>query len=137
MKGRKNVLLIELIAVIFFFAISTVVTVQVFYEANRQSRINYRTTCALVEIESWAERFSMLSNPDDLSAEWGAPMENGMYRLDSDDEFFITLKREAEVTGAGVITRFTLSAYDARFADTPLLVSLPVDVYFPGSGESA
>ena len=135
MKGRKNVMLVELIAVIFFFAISTAVTLQVFFEAYRQSTVSNRMTTALVEIESWAERIAMTTDVDELLADWTRESEGDTFTRTSDYGYFLTMTYEAEGMPAGTMMRFTLTAYDAVRIDSPLLLTMPILLYLPGSGD--
>ena len=54
---RTNIVLIELIIVILFFSLSSVITLQLFVEANRQSKESKVTTDLLVKIENKANEF--------------------------------------------------------------------------------
>lgn len=135
MKGRNNGLLIELIIVIFFFSISTVVSLQVFAEAYSKSHTSIQKTYALIEIESWAERISKVDDLDGLLQEWGGDSERAM-RIESDDGYYLSMEYETEETSAGKLIHFVLSAYDTTHEEEPLLLSMPVALYLPGSGET-
>lgn len=54
---RTNIVLIELIIVILFFSLSSVITLQLFVEANRQSKESKVTTDLLIKMENKANEF--------------------------------------------------------------------------------
>lgn len=54
---RTNIVLIELIIVILFFSLSSVITLQLFVEANRQSKESKITTDLLIKMENKANEF--------------------------------------------------------------------------------
>ena len=133
-RTRKNVLLIELIVVIFFFSISAAITLQVFALAYQRSHESSDTTFALVIAQDWAEQSSMGADPEETLIEGGWIMADGLYLWNGEGKFPMTAEISREATAAGEIVSVVFEVYIAGPCETKLLYTLPVDRYIPGAG---
>jgi|GEM_PF-1907020 len=133
-RTRKNVLLIELIVVIFFFSISAAITLQVFALAYQRSHESANTTYALVIAQDWAEQSSTGADPEETLAEGGWILSDGLYLWNGVEGFPMTAEVSREATAAGEIVSIVFEVYNAGPYETTLLYTLPIDRYLPGAG---
>lgn len=132
MKNYKgNTLLIELIIVLLFFALSQTVVVSMFAAAHDKAERSSLLSSALVYSEGVAERLSIEENPDAALLEMGFAGEDGTYVYANSDGFDVTVTINREEKPAGEMLCITV----ASSVNGEELVSLPVQQYLPKEGE--
>lgn len=135
-RSPRNVLLIELIIVIFFFSLSAVITLQAFVRAYEDTLRSNQYNQALTVAQDWAERLYAAKEPEALlqQAGWQAVLDG--YETEWED-FHLSVSLEQEVHSAGEIRRMrvTVLPMDRDDEQAAPLVSLPVARYMPASQE--
>lgn len=132
MKNYKgNSLLIELIIVLLFFALSQTVVVSMFAASNEKAEKSNILSSALIFSESIAERLCIEENPDTVLLENGFAGGDGMYTYTDPHGFDvqITLRRENKVAGEMMYIDVT------ALHEGNNLFTLPVQNYMPKEGE--
>ena len=133
-RTRKNVLLIELIIVILFFAVSAAITLQVYSMAHIRSQDSGDLTYALMAAQDWSDRLSLSEDPEGLLLEGGWALEKGGYTFAPSSGYEMELSMEREAMPAGTMTLVTISVFNAAREDRPLILTLPSEVYAPSAG---
>lgn len=132
---RPNAMLIELVIVILFFALSAGIILQLFVAAHDRSAQNETDTAAMLMAEDFAERFAASRQPLDAFLEadgWAAQADARTKQVAREGATPLTLHLtgESEQAEAGTLDRLTLTIRDGgREA-----VTLPVSRYLPGEG---
>ncbi len=126
MRYKGNLVLLELLIALAFFAVSAVIGTGVLARAYKTSVDSRRTTDALFVAQSWAERIAAAEDPVAL-LDGSARKDAGGYAIEQDGYTLRALVMP-EDTGAGTL-------YDIRLSvsrgDVPL-VDLPASRYVPG-----
>lgn len=132
MKNYKgNTLLIELIIVLLFFALSQTVVVSMFAAAHEKAEHSSLLSSALVYTEGVAERLSIEENPDAALQEMGFAGGDGTYVYVNSEGFDVIVSVDREERPAGEMLCITVTASE----NGEELVSLPVQQYLPKEGE--
>ncbi len=128
MKNYKgNMLLIELVIVILFFALSQVVLVQVFAEAQRKTVHTSKLNKALITAQDIVEQLCNNPDPDVTLAQVGfVGGVAGSYVFSNQDgvDFFATISRLSQPQGEMVTVKLTAKLEDQA------LFTLPSVQYF-------
>lgn len=128
---RPNSMLVELVIVILFFAISASVILQLFVAAGARSAQSTTDTAALLMAEDFAERFAASKLPADsfLEADGFAQDGDTYMRTAEAGKRTLTLAvtGENEDTGAGVLDALHLAIHDQE----RVVLTLPVSRYLP------
>ena len=136
-RTRKNVLLIELIIVIFFFSISAATTLQVFGHAYIKSDSSANINAALNLVQDWAEQISLSGDPEGMLSEAGWQEADGLLRITAGEKYYLTAFAERGQTAAGALVRVQLSVFSASLEDAPPIFTMPIVCYIPDSGVGA
>lgn len=132
MKNYKgNTLLIELIIVLLFFALSQTVVVSMFAAAHEKAERSSILSSALVYTEGVAERLSIEESPDTALTDMGFAGGDGIYVYANSEGYDVTVTVDREDKPAGEMLCITVTASK----DGEELVSLPVQQYLPKEGE--
>lgn len=138
-RTPRNVLLIELIIVIFFFSLSAVITLQAFVRAYEDTQRSRQYTRALAVAQDWAEQLYAAKDPELLlqRADW-QPMPGGNGYASEQNDLHLSVSLEQESQDAGVTRRMRVTVLPLDGDDTQAnpLVSLPVARYMPASQEA-
>lgn len=131
---KPNTMLIELVIVILFFAISAAVILQLFAAAGTRSAQNTTDSTALLMAEDFAERFAASTLPADafLEAE-GYAQDGDVYTRTAaagKRTLTLTVSGNSEQTSAGALDALHLAVYDQERA----VLTLPVSRYLPKEG---
>ncbi|MBE5777854.1 MAG: hypothetical protein E7331_00825 [Clostridiales bacterium] len=132
MKNYKgNTLLIELIIVLLFFALSQTVVVSMFAASHEKAEHSSLLSSALMYTEGVAERLSIEENPDTALLEMGYAGGDGNYAYTDPQGFdvSVSLRREEKAAGEMIYATITATGNGSE------LVSLPVQRYLPKEGE--
>lgn len=132
MNTRKpNSMLIELVIVILFFAISAGIILQLFMAAHERSSQSTFDTTALLLAEDLAARFQTSDLPADdfIQAEGFAQEPDGAKKTFTHGAQTVrmALSGESKQTGAGTLDAWMLDVYDGE----RLAFSLPISRYIP------
>lgn len=128
MRIRGNLLLVELLIVILFFSLSSVITLEMFLTARETSAKAEDLNDALFTLEDWAERVASASDPVAELRAGGFAGEDGMLTLTGASSTIVAAV-SPEVTSGGVLYRIELSAY--KTGDPEPILTLPADCYRP------
>lgn len=134
---RNNVVLLELIIVLLFFAISTTIILQVFVHAYQRSNESSRISEAIISAEDWAERISISGDPEGMLVDAGWTKTDEGYVMYFANELTIEISMEKSQGDAGMFLDMTIEVYNESPAERPLLVALPLKRYIPFYGGSA
>lgn len=131
--SKSNVLLIELVIVILFFALTAATAMQLFVGSHLKSRHNTMVQEASVLCQDWAEQLRGERDMEAyLIAHGFVRAEDGAYALTHDRQ---TLRAELgqENMAAGTLGFCKFSVTDDRQTekDTDPLCTLPVSAYTP------
>jgi len=127
MKNYKgNMLLIELVIVILFFALSQVVIVQVFAQTHKKNLDTARLNKSMVFAANILERLCNEKNPDGALLREGFMGQGGVYTHTKMPEvdFFANVSRLQQPSGELVSVELTAKQEDA------VLFTLPSVQYF-------
>lgn len=128
---KPNTMLVELVIVILFFAISASVILQLFVAAGSRSAQSTTDSAALLMAEDFAERFAASKLPADAFLEAdGFTQEGETYARNAEAgnrTVTLTVSGADEETGAGVLDTLHLAVYDKERA----VLTLPVSRYLP------
>ncbi len=126
MRYKGNLVLLELLITLAFFAVSAVIGTGVLARAYKTSVDSRRTTDALFIAQSWAER---IADAEDLVAllDESARKDADGYAMEQDG-YSLRVRVAPEETGAGTLYDIRLSV---SLGDDPL-VELPASRYVPG-----
>ena len=134
-RSRRNIVLIELIVVIFFFALSAAITLQMFGAAHDFSADSAETTEALLLAQDWAEQIAASGDPTVTLTESGWELSGDKYRLAVSEVYTLAISLEIEAARAGDMAYLSIEVYGESPDGTQLLLTLPVSLYLPGTGE--
>ena len=141
-RGRSNVFLMELILVILFFALSSVVILQLFVSAKEEGDRSRGTTEACRYAQDLAERFKASPGETALAlTEEGWSEENDVYTLGLTRDWQpagntapvylarLTLVRRSVQTGGLMTVQIRISRMNEE--NGGVLCTLPAAVYLP------
>lgn len=126
MRYKSNLVLLELLIALTFFAVSAMIASGVLARAHQIGLDSRRTTEALFIAQDWAERIAASDDPSSLITSAGAPAEGG-YAIEQDG-YTVLAAITSEATDAGTL-------YDIRLtvsAKGKALITLPASRYVPG-----
>lgn len=126
MRYKGNLVLLELLIALAFFAISTVIGAGVLASAYKIGMDSRHTTDALFIAQSWAERIAAADDPIEPLVAAGHQTQGG-YRLE-EDGYAVQAQVSPEETGAGTLYAIRITV--SRAGET--LVTLPASRYVPG-----
>lgn len=129
MRIRGNLLLVELLVVILFFSLSSVITLEMFLTARDTSAKAETLNEVLFALEDWAERVSSSEDPVAEMRAGGFLGDETALALDK-GVFTIEAVVSSEDTQGGTLYTILLSAYVT--GETDPVLSLPADFYRPG-----
>jgi hypothetical protein len=125
MRYKGNLVLLELLIALAFFAVSAVIGTGVLARAYKTSVDSRHTTDALFIAQSWAERIAAADDPvSELSA--AGRQENGDYSIKEGD-YTVSASVDPEDTGAGTMYDIQLTVLLGEQA----LITLPASRYVP------
>lgn len=128
MKNYKgNTLLIELIIVLLFFALSQTVVVSMFAASHEKAERSSLLSASLMFSESLAERLSTEEKPDAALLEMGFAGGEGEYAYTDSRGFDVEVSMRREEKPAGEMLYITITAS----GNGEELVTLPVQQYLP------
>ncbi len=126
MRYKGNLVLLELLIALAFFAVSAVIASGVLARAHQIGLDSRRTTEALFIAQDWAERIAVSDDPASLIKGAGTEAEGG-YAIEQDGYIvYAALTPEAEDAGTLYDIRLTVSIRDKA------LITLPASRYVPG-----
>lgn len=143
-RGRSNVMLAELVIVVLFFSLISVIVTQMFVATTQKSQGNERTQQALMLAQDTAELLSM--QEDKVAAAlllregFAALSEDGTYEKTLEDGRFriFVAYGPQETADAGQLYRGRVVVYDPKHpaaqgdaSAAPVLVELPLASYLP------
>jgi Tfp pilus assembly protein PilV len=126
MRYKSNLVLLELLIALAFFAVSAMIASGVLARAHQIGLDSRRTTEALFIAQDWAERIAASDDPATLIKSAGTVVEDG-YAIEQDG-YTVHAVVAPEATGAGIL-------YDIRLtvsAKGKALITLPASRYVPG-----
>lgn len=127
---KSNTLLVELIIVILFFALSQAIVLQVFAKAQQLNRDTEALNRALMQAQDAAEMLAASDSAESALLSLGFTLsENGLYTVQGKG-YSITAQVSAQAQGAGTLTSVELAAY----RDGAELFRLPAARYRGGAG---
>ena len=124
--SRANALLVELLIVIFFFMLTSMILVQLFADAKMKSVTARATNSAMLETQNIAEELYASDDPDGLLSGMGFTGEEGKWVLARKDYVLRVTPTEEKMAG-GVLRTWEISA--TRNED--VLITLPSTRYVP------
>lgn len=135
-RTPRNVLLIELIIVIFFFSLSAVVTLQAFVRAYEETLQSRQYTRALTIAQDWAELLFAADDPEATLLQAGWHATTGGYETQQED-YHLSVSLEQSQQDAGVTRRMRVTVVPPGWDDEQenQVISLPVARYVPASQE--
>jgi len=123
---RGNTLLIEMVVVILFFALSQTIVLQVFAKAQQVNRNAEILNHALMRAEDAAETLAVSDDAETALTELGFTLNADEYRLaDEEDGYRLVATVGRFTQPAGVLTTVELKAY----RDDTELFTLPASRY--------
>lgn len=126
-KGKSNSLLMELLIVTLFFAISASVLVEVFAAAGNQNRRAEHLNVAQATAQDVADRLYAASDAEACLTECGFEQDGEIW-VRADDPLEIQVTLHEEETEGGVMRRAEVRACEGE--DT--LLTLPASRYLSG-----
>lgn len=125
---KGNVVLIELVIVLIFFALSQVAIVQVFAAAQQKTNESRLLNEALLTAQDAAEQLALSDDPEALLSGLGYAQQDGLYRYQSPAGYAVVARitRLTQPNGALVSVQLSAQQGDAT------LFTLPVNRYAPG-----
>ncbi len=125
MRYKGNLVLLELLIALTFFAVSAMIASGVLARAHQIGLDSRRTTEALFIAQDWAERIAASDDPASLIKAAGTAAEDG-YAIEQDGyTVYAAITREEEEAGALYDIRLTVSAKGREF------ITLPASRYIP------
>jgi len=126
MRYKGNLVLLELLIALAFFAISAVIGAGVLASAYKISVHSHRTTDALFIAQSWAERIAAAEDPLSPLRAADPELQDGC-RFEQDG---YTVEAEIKPEAAGAGTLYGIRIVVSRQGEE--LVALPASRYAPG-----
>ncbi len=127
---RGNTLLIEIVIVILFFALSQAIVLQVFARAQQVNHNTELTNHALMRAEDAAETLAVSSDADAALVSLGFVRNGDAYSLTDDEGYRLTATVLRFTQSAGVLTTVELTGY----SDDTELFTLPAVRYGEEAG---
>lgn len=126
-SGSRNALLTEITVVILFFALSSVVLLNLFSKVHATTQSAKTKTQAVIFVQNLSESLKAGENMENVLSENGFGEENGEWMLDT-GEFTVraSLEEANGYAGKTMTCRITASY------DETVLTSVPVSKYTPG-----
>jgi Tfp pilus assembly protein PilV len=128
MRYKGNLVLLELLIALAFFAVSAVIGAGVLASAYRIGMDSRHETDALFVAQNWAERIAAADDPVAPLKAQGAGVD-GNYRFE-DGDYTVVASVNPEDTGAGTLydIRLTVSRGDKALAQLPASRYVPEGV---------
>lgn len=129
---KGNALLIELIIVLLFFALSQTVVVSMFASSHEKAEKSSTLSAALLYSENISEQLSREAQPDTALQEMGFAGEDGLYFYSDAAGFDVQVSITRTEKPMGEMLCITVTALH----EGEELLSLPVQNYLPKEVES-
>ncbi len=126
-SGHTNILLLELLVVIFFFMISVTTIVELFATARLKSTHAQAANAAMLQAENAAERLYARDDAEGELTAMGFVQKDGAWVLE-DERYTLQAEITEEQTDAGRIRTVTLTAVK----NGEQLLQIPAARYIPG-----
>ena len=125
---KGNTLLMELMIVILFFALSQAIILQVFAKSHQINRDSEVLSHALMHAEDIADTLAVSSSPEEVLINYGfIPSAAGLLVLE-DEQYTLAVTINRLTQTAGVLTNVTITGYQGETE----LFSLPASHYKGG-----
>ena len=124
---NQNVLLVEIMIAVLFFALSATVILETYAAARQFADRSQTETGALIEAQNLAEQLYASDDPEAILRQTGFENSENGWVLQR-DEYRIELVLEQEQTSVGTIFGAKITA----FSGEKTIVELPVARYLPG-----
>ena len=130
--SRSNIVLLELLIIILFFSLSSVVILRLFQTAHQQMERSTKTNGSLMNVQCWAERLYAQEDPVGYLTKigWSMVDKNEYTRIHEPTGVLLRAYVTVEDSEQGRVCRTVITAEDKDL----LLFTLPVCRYFPGMG---
>ncbi len=109
-RYRGNVVLVELIIVILFFALSQMVVLQVFAAAQEKTTANAARSAAMLAVQDTLECLSVSDDAENTLEQLGYVREGAGYRREESHGVELTAVINRLSQPAGVLTKVALTA---------------------------
>lgn len=127
-KNRnQNILLIEIIIAVLFFALCSVVMLETFVAARESERISGIEMAALIEMQNISEEMYAADDAESFISGRGFEYADGVWTFDA-EEYVLEADINNEVTMAGKIVEFNIRA----LRNDEMIAELPGSRYMPG-----
>lgn len=123
----QRTLLVEIMIAVLFFALCSTVLLRAFVSAKEYSRRAGVDSEALLEAQDIAEQLYVSEDGEALLAECGFAQDEGAWRRESADGYYLEVRLDSEEASAGSLLIATVRA---MMADE-LIVELPSVRYVP------
>ena len=124
--SRANALLVELLIVIFFFMLTSVILVQLFADAKIRSVTARATNSAMLETQNIAEELYAAEDPEGFLGQMGFTGEAGEWILQRND-YVLHVAPTVENMPGGVLKTWEIRAT----RNDQVLITLPSTRYLP------
>jgi len=124
--SRANALLVELLIVIFFFMLASMILVQLFADAKIKTVTARATNSAMLETQNLAEDLYAAEDPESFLTGMGFTGGEGEWTLTRND-YVLHVIPSAEKTAAGTLRTWQISAT----RNENVLITLPSTRYLP------
>ena len=129
-RGAQNVLLMEIMVAVLFFALCSTVLLETFMAAREYSRRSELESKALVNVQDIAEQLYATADESALLTELGFEWQGDRW-LKEQPEYTLTAEIDWQTTTAGRIRKVQICAMNGESA----LLELPCVRYWPGRTE--
>jgi len=123
----QNVLLVEIMIAVLFFALCSTVILEVFVTAREYSRRSAVKSEALMDMQDAAEQIYASTEGTEGLLAAGFEQDGDCWRCDR-AEYDLEVRMETEETAAGTIRRWNIRALQ----DESVIAEIPGARYFPG-----
>ena len=127
-RNGSAVFLMELLMVILFFSLSTVVTLRLFVSSHQQEEASQQLSGALEKAQDTAELFHARGSELFVTSSWTSMDEGGLYQS-TDGEYLVTVCVESTVSSSGLMESADISVRLNDHSDS--LCRLSVSRYTP------
>lgn len=124
---NQNVLLVEIMIAVLFFALCSTVILETFMAARRYEERSRTETAALTELQNMTERLYAAEDVDALLTECGYSRNETGWQMDC-GEYTIDLTVDEELTLDGLLRTTLICARQ----DGELIAEIPGARYLPG-----
>ena len=136
-RSKKNLLLLEMMIVLFFFAISTMITLQVFASAHKTGNENSYATCAMIYAQDWGSRIYGSESPIDALLDEGWQASEEGLSLHTEDGYILWAQILSEHFPAGLFYHIDINvSRNTPSGDTLHILVLPCGYYLPSKKEA-